>query len=100
MSNEERADELADELAEYHFLGEVSRDILSAVLRSGVSLGAERVSGARSERVSGAHPVLEDGRSGQERQPGLMPTFDPSWISSTRESDSSRHSFRKCGSGG
>src|SRR5208337_3088225 len=30
----------------------------------------------------------------------FTPIFDSSWISSTRESGSSRHSSRKCGSGG
>jgi glycosyltransferase involved in cell wall biosynthesis len=65
-----------------------------------IAHGAERVSGDHPERVSGTHPLLEDSRFGQERQVGFMPTFDPSWISSTRESDSSRHSSRKCGSGG
>jgi len=78
-----------------------SRRMTRGVIRLGLGDdGAERISGARSERVRGAHPVLKDGRSGQERQAGFMPTSDPSWISSTRESDSSRHSFRKCGSGG
>ena len=61
--------------------------------------GAERVSGDQSQRLRGTHPLPEDGRSGQERQVDFMPTSDLSWISSTRGSDSSRHLFRKCGTG-
>jgi hypothetical protein len=73
---------------------------MMGIHRNVIHDGAERVSGDHPERVSGTHPLLEDGRSGQERQIGFMPTSGPSWISSTRESGSSRHSSRKCGSGG
>ena len=53
-----------------------------------------------AKRVSGTHPLLKDGRSGQERQVDFAPTSGTSWISSTRESDSAHHSSRKCGNGG
>jgi hypothetical protein len=62
--------------------------------------GTERVSGTHPERVSGTHLDFQNGRSGQEWQLGFTPISCSSWISSTRESGSSRHSSQKCGSGG
>jgi hypothetical protein len=40
-----------------------------------LSFGTERVRGTHPERLRGAHLVLEDGRSGQERQLGFHSAF-------------------------
>src|SRR5262249_31642386 len=45
--------------------------------------GSERLSGTHAQRMSGTHPGLEDGRSGQERQVAVTPPFGSSWSSST-----------------
>jgi hypothetical protein len=44
-------------------------------LAGAVEPGAERVSGAHPERISGTHLLLEDGRSGQGRQTAAHSDF-------------------------
>ena len=64
------------------------------------TLGNDRLKRAHPDRLKRAHLGLEDGRSGQKRQAWVTQLFDSSSSSSTRGIDSSRHSSRKCGSGG
>ena len=62
--------------------------------------GNDRLKVTHPDRLKMTHLVLENGRSGQERQDGFTPTCGPSWISSTPGSGSFLHSFRKCDNGG
>jgi hypothetical protein len=62
--------------------------------------GNGRVKVTHPGRLILTHLGLQNGRSGQERQPQVTRPFGPSLLSSTRGTGSSRHSSRKCSSGG
>jgi hypothetical protein len=62
--------------------------------------GNGRVKLTHPGRLILTHLGLQNGRSGQERHTQVTRPFGPSLLSSTRGTGSSRHSSRKCGSGG